>query len=228
MYAILKKEFKFMFKSIKSIGIILLFIFMAYLMAKFGKNNPALLQNIDKESNPYLAGIRMLVVFFGFLFVLTLSHDTINKEVESQTMRFLVTKISKTSIVVGKYLGILLFWSCCIGISVIVVTCIVKKIFFYEFFKLMAFIAYVVGLNILISTVISKQTYSMFATLIIGVIAPGIGIWSMFSDNKIILIIKYLSPYYYIMQSGWLSFIPCFFSIIMLIFSIFIFRRKDL
>ncbi|WP_173224351.1 ABC transporter permease subunit [Paenibacillus alba] len=106
-----------MFKSFKSVAIILLFVVVSMSIAKFVQNNQALLEGFGNQSNPYLSGMRFLINVLGFLFVLTHSHDFLNREIENQTIRFLVTKTSKMAIVIGKYLGIFLFWMTCVGIS---------------------------------------------------------------------------------------------------------------
>lgn len=228
MYAIIKKEFLGMFKSFKSIAIILLFIIVAFSMANFVKNNQNLLQDLHDHSNPYLAGIRFLINLLGFLFVLTLSHDTLNREIENQTIRFIVTKISKPSIVIGKYLGIFLFWTSCLGISFFVVALVIKQFFILDFLQLFCFLGYAIGINMLITTLVKKPSYSMFISLFCGILIPVFGIWSSFSSNAMFGLVKYTMPYYYILQQNWNSYIPLLFSILFLLVSIQLFRRRDL
>lgn len=230
MYSIAKREFMVLFKSIKSIIIVLIFLLVAYSVANFVHENVELLKGISTKSNPYITGIRFMVICLGFLFVLSLSHDTVNKEIESQTIRFLVTRTSKKSILIGKYLGILLFWIYCIGISFLVVTIQINQLLIYEFLKLLCFITYIVGVDLVISSLIKKSALSMFLSLLIGIFAPVFGVWSIISSNPIINIVKYFTPYPYIVMENcsFLTFIPFLLSILMLSISIMLFRRKDL
>ncbi|WP_028544665.1 hypothetical protein [Paenibacillus taiwanensis] len=76
MYTIAKREFLSLFKSFKSVAIVLLFVVFAFSISNFVKSNPTLFLN--ENSNPYVSGIRFLTTIFGFLFVLTLSHDVLN------------------------------------------------------------------------------------------------------------------------------------------------------
>lgn len=75
-----------MFKSFKSVAIILLFVVVPMSIAKFVQNNQALLEGFGNQSNPYLSGMRFLINVLGFLFVLTHSHDFLNREIENQTI----------------------------------------------------------------------------------------------------------------------------------------------
>lgn len=228
MFAIAKKEFISMFKSFKSVAIILLFVVVSMSIAKFVQNNQALLEGFNNQSNPYLSGMRFLINVLGFLFVLTLSHDSLNREIENQTIRFLVTKTSKMAIVIGKYLGIFLFWMTCVGISFVLVTIVVRQFFILDLLQLLCFLGYAIGLNMIITTTVRKTTFSMFISLFCGILLPVIGIWSSLSSNTFMQIFKYVLPYYYVLQQNRLSYVPILFSILFLLFSIYMFRRKDL
>ncbi|KJB86654.1 hypothetical protein AZ66_17580 [Paenibacillus sp. E194] len=226
MYAIAKREFLTLFKSFKSVAIVLLFCIVAFSISNFVKNNPGLM--FGEESNPYVSGIRFLVTVLGFLFVLTLSHDTINREVESQTIRFVVTKVPKTSIVFGKYLGILLFWAVCLACSFTVIFLSIGQLYVLEYIRLIVFISFAVGVNMLLSTIIPKGSYSIFASLLCGLLLPAAGMWSVFTENQASQLIKYATPYYYLIESNWKSYFPFVISILFVYVAIFIFRRKDL
>ncbi|KKO53895.1 ABC transporter permease [Paenibacillus sp. DMB20] len=226
MYAVAKREFLTMFKSVKSVAIILLFIIVSFSISNFVKNNPVMA--FGQESNPYLSGIRFLVTFLGFLFVLALSHDTLNREVETQTMRFVVTKVSRTSVVLGKYLGILSFWVACLSISFLAIFVSAQQFDLFELIRLIVFLSYAIGMNMLVSTIITKVSFSMFTGLICGLLLPTIGIWGLFSTNPVLQLVQYATPYYYLLEEGWKSYIPFGFSILFAAMSIFVFRRKDL
>ena len=227
MKAIVKKEFKSLFKGFKSIAVIAFFLVVCFAASKFFSNNLDILQK-DHAESAYVSSIRGLVMFLGFLFVLSLSHDAINREVENQTIRFLVTKSSRSSIVIGKFLGIFLFWLICILCSFIVIGLFAKQIFVFDFLQIMCFIAYAVSLTILISLVIKKPSHTTFVSILLGIALPVLGLWSVSSTKFISEIIKYILPYYYILKGGYYIIFPFFLSILMLLIALAIFQRRDL
>src|SRR5690625_7700017 len=54
--------------------------------------------------------ISLILMVLGFLFAFAISHDLINKEIELKTIRLLITKTSSLKLMLGKFLGTLLFW----------------------------------------------------------------------------------------------------------------------
>lgn len=200
---------------------------MCFAASKFFSNNLDILQT-DHAESAYVSSIRALVMFLGFLFVMSLSHDAINREVENQTIRFLVTKSARSSIVIGKFLGIFLFWLICILCSFIVIGLFAKQIFVFDFLQIMCFIAYAVSLTILISLVIKKPSHTTFASILLGIALPVVGLWSVISTKFISEIIKYILPYYYIVKGGYYIIFPFFLSILMLLTALAIFQRRDL
>lgn len=227
MKAIVEKEFKSLFKSFKSIAMIAFFLIVSFAASKFFSNNLDLLQKNYAES-AYVSSIRGLVMFLGFLFVLSLSHDVVNREVENQTIRFLVTKSSRSSIVIGKFLGVFLFWLVCILCSFIVIGLFARQIFVFDFLQMMCFIAYAVSLTILISLVIKKPSHTTFVGILLGIAVPVLGLWSVSSNKFILEIVKYALPYYYILKGGYYTLVPFCLSILMLLIALAIFQRRDL
>src|SRR5690625_5191418 len=118
MLAISKREFIQSFKGIKSIIIIAIFLATAYYSARF--SDWLLSMNLDFTSQEmeliHTFAISALIMFFGMMFAMGLSHDAINREMHERTIRFLVTRTSRTSIIIGKFLGITLFWFVCLFI----------------------------------------------------------------------------------------------------------------
>ena len=80
----------------------------------------------------------------------------------------------------------------------------------------------------LLSTIIPKGSYSIFASLLCGLLLPAAGMWSVFTENQASQLVKYATPYFYLIESNWKSYFPFVISILFVYVSIFIFRRKDL
>jgi ABC-2 type transport system permease protein len=230
MKAIVEKEFKSLFKSFKSIAVIAFFLLVCFATSKFFSSNLGMLHMLQKNNaqSVYVSSIRALVMFLGFLFVLSLSHDVMNREVENQTIRFLVTKCSRNSIIIGKFFGICLFWFICILFSFIVISLFAKQIFVFDFLQIMCFIAYAISLTILISLLIKKPSHTTFISILLGIAIPVLGLWSVSSTKVISEIVKYILPYYYILKGGYYIIVPFLLSILMLVVALAMFQRRDL
>src|SRR5690606_30902758 len=111
MYTLAKREFINLFKGIKSIIVVVILLITSYYSAKFSNLLMSGIELTAKEAeNIHTFGLLGLMLLFGQLFVTGLSHDSINRETHERTIRFLVTRTSRTSIIIGKFIGIWMFW----------------------------------------------------------------------------------------------------------------------
>ncbi|WP_243550582.1 ABC transporter permease [Priestia megaterium] len=229
MFTICFREFKDLFKSIRSI-IVILVIFavtlgVARLISQFGEQIKA----FGLGSNAYAGGLLTLLLIAGPLFVTSLSHNIINQELHSRTIRFLATKTSRNKIVLGKFLGVILFWIVSLLIALLLVVPFSKEFYFPEFIQAVIFISYFVGLTILISTLIIKPSITMFLGIAIALAMPVLGIWSMISENIFLKIASHITPYfYYTQETTSYTYFVIFFPIVFLALSLFIMRKKEL
>lgn len=223
-------EFKNLFKSIRSVLIILLLLGVTL-------GSASLLENFADEIQEmglggiYIAGLYALLLIAGPLFVLGLSHDVINKETHSRTIRFLVTKTSRNQIILGKFFGVLAFWFSCIFISSLLLIPFSGKFYAIELFDLIIFIGYFVALALFLSTIISKPGLTMFIGLLLSIILPVLGMWGILSPENIVLkVITFLTPYYYLGQENMvLTYIMLpLITVLLVISSLFILKRRDL
>lgn len=228
MLAIAKKEFISSFKSFKSVFIILFLITVSTYTAYFLKDKLNITTQLSQGGTTYTSSISFLLLLFGFLFVFILSHDIINRELETQTIRLLVTKISRSEIILGKFLGIFLFWVFTIIISFILISLIAKDWFWIDLLSLITFITYPISLNIFLSTSINRPTVSLFISIFISIFLPLIGIYSSLDDSSVMYILKYILPYYTIINQSILMIIPLIISFFFITISIILFNRKDL
>src|SRR5699024_1969966 len=232
MIHILKREFIDAFKSVRSILILLFITFVSYQSAKFFDENQDMINQFIGESgnevgSVYTAAIAFIVLIFGFLFVFAISHDLINREIEMKTIRLLVTKTSRLQIVLGKFLGILLFWVVTISISFAIISLITGSWFPKDYFQAIIFLFYIISLVLLISTVIPKTKLTMFLGIFLGIVLPIIGLAAAFSDKWYFIPFKYLLPYKYFDGSVGMMFIPLAIGIGYISLSIFFINRKD-
>ena len=229
MFTICFREFKDLFKSIRSI-IVILIIFgvtlgVAKILSQFGDQ----IKSFGLGSNVYAAGLLTLLLIAGPLFVTSLSHNVINQELHSRTIRFLATKISRDKIVFGKFLGVLLFWIVCLLTALLLVVPFSKAFYFPEFIQAVIYISYFIGMTILISTIITKPSVTMFLGIAIAIIMPVLGLWGTMSENIFLKIISHITPYFYYTQENTsYTYFVAFFPVIFLLLTIFIMRKKEL
>lgn len=228
MIHILKNEFLHSFKSFKSIIIILFFTLTSYLTASYLSDNTSLLGDQLNTQSAYTSSIKLLVFFLGFLFVFSVSHDLINRELDYQTIRLLVTKTSKLNIILGKFLGVLLFWIISISISFIIISFYARDWFIKDYIITIIVLFYIISLVTFLSTIIPKPSVTMFLGIIISILAPILGFWGAFSEKWFLIPFKFILPYYYVVKSNFFMIVPLLIGITFLLLSNFIFNRKDL
>ncbi|MFO6497570.1 MULTISPECIES: ABC transporter permease [Bacillus] len=229
MWTICLNECKSLFKSVKSLIMIVLIFWVSYKVADLIKSAPTeAVREMGLGENPYEAGISVIVFLFGFLLVSGLSHDMISREVHSRTIRFLVTKTSHSKIILGKFLGVLLFWFLCITVSFILVMMVSKSFLGLGAVECMAFLAAAIALNLLFSVIFSKPGMTMFFAVVFSLLFPAVSYWAINSQNAMISWFQYVTPYYYSDLGGCFSLINLVYAAVALSGAIVILKRRDL
>ena len=228
MYVVGKREFFNLFKSIKSILIIGILLLTAYYSAKFSN---VLMDTIEFTSQEaeyvHAVGLLTLLLLFGQLFVIGLSHDCMNREIHERTMRFLVTRTSRSSILYGKFIGITAFWLVCVGVSFLVVSIFAKQFDLFIFSQIMSLLIYQIALTIFISVLIPKPGMTMFLGTIIGLAFPIFGLWISFTSNQWVSWMKFITPFYYLEREDYTLLVILIFSGLMLFVANLIFKRSE-
>ena len=235
MWSIVKHESMELLKSIKSILVLLFLLGSAYIGVKTTellKNSLGMLSEGDSliaenEAMFSSMGLLFVVLIFGPLFAFILSHDVINRDIEQRTMRFLVTKTSRKSIVLGKLMGHLLFWITILTVAYLLVFVLSKQFSIYSFFQSLSFLSVFVTLALLLSLLIKKPILSSFISILLGIIIPIVSLWAMFSEKWYIAIFKYVSPYYYLQEETMIFLVNFAFASIYGLLAIYIFGKRD-
>ena len=235
MWSIVKHESMELLKSIKSILVLLFLLGSAYIGVKTTellKNSLGMLSEGDSliaenEAMFSSMGLLFVVLIFGPLFAFILSHDVINRDIEQRTMRFLVTKTSRKSIVLGKLMGHLLFWITILTVAYLLVFVLSKQFSIFSFFQSLSFLSVFVTLALLLSLLIKKPILSSFISILLGIIIPIVSLWAMFSEKWYIAIFKYVSPYYYLQEETMIFLVNFAFASIYGLLAIYIFGKRD-
>lgn len=227
MIHIIRNEFMNSFKSFKSIAIIVFFTLTSFLTASYLSDNAQLLGELNSDS-AYTSTIKFLVFFLGFLFVFSVSHDLVNRELDYNTIRLLVSKTSRFNIIIGKMLGSFIFWVCSITISFVVVSIYAKTWFYLDYVTVIAVLFFITSFNVFLSTIVTKPSITMFLGILFGILFPILGLWAAFSDKWYLLPFKYLLPYHYVVESNFYLVGPFLIGILLVATSYMVFKRKDL
>lgn len=196
MLAIAKHEFWQLFKSFKSIVVILILIGSSYYASKYGADLIQLFNDGKDDKGFYYSGLALVTILFGPLFAFSLSHDVLNREVSNKTIRFLLTRTSHANILAGKVIGVLAFWFVCIALSCTVIIMYAKHFDFYIVLQVLMLMLFSVTLTFLLSAVITKPFMSMFLSTIFGIALPIISLLLM-STEKWWGVFGYITPYQY-------------------------------
>lgn len=227
MLAISVQELKNLLKSLKSIILVLIIFGASYYLAKLIQSfNGQMKFGLGDDS--YAVGIVLIIFVFGFLFITSLSHDSVNREISTRTMRFLVTKTSRSRIIYGKFIGIWLFWFLCIFISYTLIAFVSKKFLWLGIYDCMAFITVGISINLLFSVLLSKPAASMFFSIIFSLVFPAASFAAVYSSYPWIYWFKYLTPLYYSSLGSFFIMINYLYGIGVLYLTVHLFKRRDL
>lgn len=200
----------------------------SYYSAKFSDLLTSGIELTAREAeNIHTVGLLILILFFGQLFVMGLSHDSLNRETHERTIRFLVTRTSRTSIILGKFLGIWLFWLICLTTSFLLTSVFSQKIDVFIFTQTMSLLTYQIGLTILLSVLIPKPGFTMFLGIMVGLAFPIIGLWVSFTSNVWVSWMKFITPYYYLIREDYTFLVIVILAGIMLVIANLIFKRRE-
>ncbi|MDL4840571.1 ABC transporter permease [Aquibacillus rhizosphaerae] len=228
MYVLGKNEFYGLFKGVKSIIIIAILLVTSYYSAKFSELLMSGIELTAREAKSiHTAGLLALIIFFGQLFVMSISHDTINRETHERTIRFLVTRTSRSAILMGKFFGSLLFWFVCLAVSFLLISIYSHKLDLFIFSQTMSLLTYQLALTILLSVLIPRPGVTMFLGVIIGIIFPIIGFWITFTSNIWLTWMKFMTPFYYLERDDYTFFVIILLAGMMLFIANLIFRRRE-
>lgn len=229
MLAITLREFKSLFQSIRAIIIIIVLFGVTVESAKLVSQFKRELSGLGLGDNAYVIGLMLLLFLAAPLFVTSISHSSVNKEMESKTIRFLATKTSRENIIFGKFLGNISFWVLCLSIALLLIVPFSKSFYFVDLIQSIVFVSYFIGLSLFLSTVVSNSSLTMFAGIVLSIALPVIGMWSLLSKNVAIDTISYLTPYFYYTHANTsYTYFVLIHTVVFVMLSLIIFKRRDL
>lgn len=227
MYVIGRRELLGLFKGMKSIVIIAVLLVTSYFSAKYSGFLMSGIELTTTEAEKiHMAGLSILFLVFGQLFVMSLSHDCINREIHERTIRFLITRTSRFSIILGKFAGIWLFWFICLAICFLLTGILALKFDAFIFSQIIGLLTYQIALAVLLSVLIPRPGVSMFLGVMIGLAFPIVGLWVSFTSNPWFSWLKFLTPYYYLDRDDYTFLMMILIAGVMLLISNLLFKRR--
>ncbi|MFJ5964055.1 hypothetical protein [Bacillus sp. NPDC093026] len=228
MWTICFNEFKQLFKSTKSI----LTIVIIFFLSTFVSSLPfvATYQDVWQQvKDPYSIGNELVISLFGFFLIFLLSHDILSREIYLKTIRFLVSKTTRLNIVIGKYLGLMLFWFSCIMTTYVLNMVISHRFLFSDAFKTLTFISVGISFALFLSILFPTPQRSMFVGMLFSFLFPIISVISVFSSEWFIHWFQFMTPYYYARWREPLTFvlINAALTTFLLIGTALLFQRRD-
>lgn len=226
MWAVCFQECTRLFRSVKSLVTVAMIVGFSYWVSDL-VNQVADMFPQKELAHGHALGVLALVMVFGPLFVFGLSHDVMNRELSSRTIRFLITRTSRASIVLGKWFGVLLFWASCMLVTFGVLFAAVRTFDAYTLWKCMTLLVYSTSLALFMSIAVPRPSYTMFAGIVLGLGLPFLGLWTLVSSHPAAKWIGCLTPYAYIEKGGAFIGFIWLYALLFLGASVYLFQRRD-
>lgn len=227
MLSIAKQEFWQLTKNIKSIVIIAVLLLASYYFARNGQVFAQFFEmGAEDGAALYATGLIIVVLLAGPLFVMALSHDIINREVSSRTMRFLLTRTSADRIVWGKFIGVCAFWLFCVVLAVAIIAITSHTFSAISFASVLCLLISEITIAFIVSIVIPRPRMSMFIGIMIGIAFPIVSYAVEFTDKwwgKL----RYISPMHYVQEDSWHMIALPIASVVLIFAVIQLFKRGE-
>ncbi len=161
MFAIGFKEFKNLFKSFKSLVVISIILGVTLGSAKLISIFQSQLHQLGMNDSPYATGLLIIILLASPLFIFALSHNAINEEYRSRTIRFIATKTSRENIIFGIFRDFILL-DCLFNNSCNFINLFFWSFLFFRINTINHLCVLFYRLTILLSTVISRPGITGF------------------------------------------------------------------
>ncbi len=177
-----------------------IFIFLSWMMIHYSNSIISLLPFMNNINAPHYLILYIVVLILGPLMTLIASYDFICNEIQTGSIRYIISKIDRTSFILGKFLALSSVFTVAVFI-VAVIGSLYNLFIFNNAFELGKLILFVVisslYLNCFISGFLFISTLSPEnkTALIMSGVFLGILIFALFKGNDNFL--KYLTPYFY-------------------------------
>ncbi|SES26843.1 hypothetical protein [Salisediminibacterium halotolerans] len=170
-------------------------------------------------------GFALIMIVFGFLVVLTVSHDALNSEAAARTFRLVVIRIPRAAIFGGKLLAHAGYWLIMLIVAVGVTGFFTAPGLTGSTTMHVSLLFFSISTAFFLSALIKRPLTSKRVSVLAGILLPAAVIWSYVADNWL----HAVSPYHmYIYDSILAVIIPLFYGAVLLSAAYVLFERSDL
>jgi len=224
---LIKEQLFSSLKSVKSIVLILLLSLISYAVANNFTQLPLLASGTNTLSVSDI--IFALLSVLGVFFTLQMFGGNLTREIETQSIRYVLPYVKRYEIILAKIIAYQLFWLIILAISLLILSISRHEFFFpvTDLISMFGFFLYINAIALLTSVVVKKEKSSTFIGIVISILIVFIGIWSILSHNIMLKALSWLLPYRY-MTFNWDIIVLFVLSFILIIASIVIFNKKEL
>ncbi len=177
-----------------------IFIFLSLVIIHYSNSIISLFPFQNNINVPYYLISYLVVLILGPLVTLIASYDFICNEIQTGSIRYIISKIDRTSFILGKFLALSSVFTVAVFI-IAIISSLYSLFLFNNAFELGKIILFVVISSLYLSCFISGFLFistlspeSKTALIMSGVFL-GILIFAFFKGNGNFL--KYLTPYFY-------------------------------
>lgn len=224
MLAIWQKECADLFRGLRVWVIIFGLLLISFALHYWFPAFSSVLFEEPLYISQYSWSFDLIFRLMGFLLIFMLSHATVSQEIQSGRIRLWITSVTRSTLILGKFLGILTFWLFTILLIHLIFSYLDHTFSFYILFHLWSIVFVAVGITLLYSTLWTNQTYLLltgFLSTIFIIIVEGAVI---ITNSQPVLTIATF-------HLDWSSLIPWIWieiGIIALWGAVLILKRKDL
>ncbi|MGX7418333.1 ABC transporter permease [Carnobacterium gallinarum] len=213
--------------SIKALIITVILIGTAFIAGKYSTTLDLI--SSDGGSSPLIDILFGIYGFFGLMFSFLIFSGIVARDVDSQSMRYITPYLSRTKIFFAKYFSMLTYFVLILFLSLVILFLTRGEIIFpvQSLVNITLFFSYSEALVLFFSVLFNKERMVSLTGMIISIAFPILGAWSTISSNYILKIISWVLPYRYV-DAKLDIIILVFLTVLILLFGLFIFLRKEI
>lgn len=208
----IRKAFSSLWKRFRALWILLLLLFLSISFAKlmliptFEPNWP------NRMNSPLIEGFQIAFSTYGFIIIYFLTINSWYEEIQTKRIHMLIPRLSRGKILMGTYIGNLLFWVIIVGITILILMLVDLSWNIKGMYHILSQIFLFTSIPLLFSTFIRKRFSLLFLGVLISLIAGVLQFRLLFVS---------LEPW--VIPTIFFVWGACFITV-----SIILFQRKDL
>ncbi|WP_187820442.1 ABC transporter permease [Pasteuria penetrans] len=169
--------------------------------------------------------LHLLIMLFGFLLVLTLSHGSMERDLQSGRLRLYLTRLSYGEVILGKFLGILTFWIITVTMGFLILSLFYSPGSWYDLSNMYAILVFSTGITILLSSHFRNSSSILLIGMVLWLALITLGLTRQINQTTTTL--HWITPMFWVDRDNpWVHTIPIALGTLSCLASIPILRRR--